>query len=455
MQVSELEKNRMPAKSLMLIVCLVTLLALFLRIQYVQQTEIDQPIRSDAQQYVIYGYNLYAHGIFSREIGRDHPPKPDAYRSPGYPAFIALAFFLGGGKGCYPVVIYLQIVLSALLVPLTIGIGSRVLPYRAAIIAGVLTAVSPHLIAMTSYVLAETLYAFFLSMALFFYGAALKNQKRLFFILAGVFSGAAYFTNETFFFLPYLFALCSFWCIPASRKPKKLLMNICIYGIVFSLFPLSWEMRNHANGISGEKGKIRAIRAMSHGAYPDFIYKNAELKYNPYKEDPMQPVFGSSLTGFFRILKDRVFEDPCRYIVWYLVKKPYYVWSWDNLESRLGETWEKGTGDIYVYPVKTSLYFKSAAADLSRIVMKYLHPVFLLAACAGIPVVILEMRRKAGRQQVQNSAWLLCIVIVYYTLLYTVFAPWPRYSIPLRPELYLFAVWAILHVFEQLKKRKT
>lgn len=100
-----------------LIVCLVTITALFLRVEYVEQTVIHTPIRADARQYVIYGYNIYSHGIFSKELSSD--PSPDSFRSPGYPLLISLAVMLGGKNGFYPIVIYFQAILSALLVPLT------------------------------------------------------------------------------------------------------------------------------------------------------------------------------------------------------------------------------------------------------------------------------------------------------------------------------------------------
>ena len=40
------------------------------------------------------------------------------------------------------------------------------------------------------------------------------------------------------------------------------------------------------------------------------------------------------------------------------------------------------------------------------------------------------------------AAMMTFAVCVYFTAIYMVFAPWPRYSVPLRPELYLCAVWS-------------
>ena len=456
MQINTSKQKRVPQKTLSFTLCLLTLLALFVRIQYFRETVITHPIGGDARDYVDYGYNLYAHGVFSKEIVNEGRPTPDAFRSPGYPFLISMAFFMGGKLFFYPIIIYAQIIMGALLVPLTFRIGERMYARSLALFAALLVAISSHLVAMTTYVLTETVFAFFLILTVYLFIMALEKERFFYFSAAGGCSGITYLVNETFFPLPFLlvgFAAFFIWRA-RRRNARNLFGSLCIYFMVFLMFPVGWELRNHTLG-ADRSGKSRALITLSHGAYPDFIYKNPEYKYYPYKEDPMQPQFGSSLKDFFHILKERVYADPYRYIVWYLIKKPYYVWSWDNLQSRMGEQCGRGEGDVYVYPVKTSLYFKSAAADVSRIIMKYLHPVFLLAAFAGILIVGWDTRRKKGSRSEQSTPWLLCIVVVYYTLLYTVFAPWPRYSVPLRPELYLFAVWAIQYIIKCLKEQKT
>ncbi len=42
----------------------------------------------------------------------------------------------------------------------------------------------------------------------------------------------------------------------------------------------------------------------------------------------------------------------------------------------------------------------------------------------------------------------------YHTLLYMVFASWPRYSISLRPELHLLASWSLKILSEYLTERR-
>jgi len=149
-----------------LTICLIISVALFIRIKYVENTKIYKPIRADARQYVIYGYNLYHHGIFSKELSSNEP-LPDSSRSPGYPLLMSLAFMIGGKRGFYPIVIYTQTILSALSVYLTFLLGIRILSsVWWALFAASLVAISPHLISMTSYLLTETLFGFILLLAL-------------------------------------------------------------------------------------------------------------------------------------------------------------------------------------------------------------------------------------------------------------------------------------------------
>lgn len=409
-------------KLTLLAVCFITVIGLFIRIKYVEQTEIYNPIRADAAQYVTYGYNLYSHGIFSKELSPS--PSPDSYRSPGYPLLIALSFMLGG-KHFYPVVIYLQIMLSVLSVPLTFLIGTRFLSRSWAIFAAIFVAISPHLVSMTSYLLTETTFSFVLLLAGYLFILSLEKKHLFYFVLAGLIFGLAYLVNETAFFLPFLLAAFAIVTNKKENIAKKILINLSVYLIIFLLFPATWTWRNHNLSSEAAQGSSRAISTMSHGAYPDFIYKDKKFQYFPYREDPMQTLFGSTFENFSKILFERFKERPFRYISWYVFEKPYYLWSWNILQ---------GQGDIYVYPVKSSLYTTNNIANVLRIFMKILHPFIVLAAFIGIIVFLYG-------KNMEKHVFLPFVIIVYYTALYTVFAPWPRYSVPLRPELYLFAIW--------------
>lgn len=418
-----------------LLVCLISVIALFIRVQYVNHTSIYRPIRADARQYVLYGYNLAHHGTFSQEFPAS-APSPDSFRSPGYPMVIALAFLLGGEQGYYPIVIYCQVVLSTLLVPLTFFLGLRFLPPWGSLAAALLVALSPHLISMAGYVLTETLFAFLLLSAILSYYIALKRHRPILFILAGLLFGFAYLTNETALIIPLLLAAMTAVSPGLGKAQSKInhpYLKLGVFLIIFLLFPAVWASRNSTLPTTAARSSDRAIATLSHGTYPDFIYKDPRFQYFPYREDPMQPDFGSSLATFGKIFWQRFTERPGRYLLWYLSEKPYYFWSWNILQ---------GQGDIYVYPVQRSLYTTSTLANATREAMKYLHPIMLILFLAGMPLLYVTRRKAQDGTTLSVTPIILFAVCIYYTILYSVFAPWPRYSVPLRPELYLIAIWS-------------
>jgi 4-amino-4-deoxy-L-arabinose transferase-like glycosyltransferase len=440
-KVTTTDKKKSALKIKLLLV-LLAITALLLRVQYVTETVIDQPIRADAAQYVLYGYNLSHFGVYSKSLPSESP-QPDSFRSPGYPLLIAISFLIGDEKSFYPIMLLTQAISGAALVPLTYALGSLFLPVWASLGAATLVAFSPHLISMTSYLLTETLFGVVFLVALVFFCFALKNLRFVFFALAGFFFGLAYLTNETSLFVPFILAWAVFYYYRSTTQvllKRNLYKGVGLLLLVFIIFPLGWQLRNLISIPAGApKGSSRAISTMSHGTYPGFIYKDSRYKYFPYREDPMQPAYGESMDNFVKIFSGRFKERPIRYLSWYLLEKPYYLWSWNILQ---------GQGDVYIYPVISSLYTKSTFADWTRVVMKLLHPFILILALFGTILCLRRYRKTSQRMNLDSTPFFLFTLCLYYTLLYTVFAPWPRYSIPFRPELYLLALWT----FEQGRK---
>ncbi len=179
MTISPREKTRpLDWKRLSLItgLILLTFSSLCLRLSYNMHTQIDTPIQRDAEEYVTYAFNLVEHHVFSRDK-TSLSPKPDAYRTPGYPIFLALVIHLFGKKYFYQNTILIQALLGSFLVLLTYLLARFMLPVWAAIIPAILVSVSPHLISLGNYILSETLFSFLLllSLCLFFFSRRRGN----------------------------------------------------------------------------------------------------------------------------------------------------------------------------------------------------------------------------------------------------------------------------------------
>jgi 4-amino-4-deoxy-L-arabinose transferase-like glycosyltransferase len=422
-------------------------LALLLRFAYLRHTEVVDPLRADAGEYARYAANLLLHRTFSSEPPGTESPAPDAFRSPGYPAFLALALWLAP-RDPLPLATAAQAVLSALLVPLGYALGVRFLPRPGALAAALLVALSPHLVTLSGYLLTEVLFAFLLLAALTALERALARGSPAFAVAAGALFGAAALVNETSLPLLPLLAAAAWVARPAPppgagarREGRALLLALA----VFALAPAAWSLRGAAVLPPGARsGSDRALQTMLHGTYPGFVYRDPRLRYYAYREDPLAPEMRRSLERLVQVVAERARERPLRYLSWYLVEKPCWLWSWGMLQ---------GASDIHVYEVRTSLYETSRLAALSRAAMRVLHPLLLAVSALGIPLCLARaFGRREGRAAVRLPLLLLAMG-AWQTALGAVFAPWPRYAIPLRPELYLFASWSAIEAGRALRAR--
>jgi len=417
------------------------------RFQNTRQLIYLHKLQADSQQYLNYAYNLAERGTFSVKFSQE-PAVPDSLRSPGYPLFVAAVYKIWGKEAFFPKVMELQTVLGAATVLLTYLIGTMFLPFWGAAAACLLIGFSPHHVMVNNFLLTETMFSFAVLAALFCILKAFKHRSFYLFFGAGLLFGYAYLVNETLLLFPFLLLLILLQ--KRSDAPKAdyyfQVIAVLVFLFVYSLFPLMWSYRNANLSAGSLTGHTRALNTLTHGTYPGFIYKTKNFLYYPYKEDPLQPAYSQSLENFFPIFFERVKQRPLRYLSWYLLEKPYYLWSWKMLQAR---------DEIYVYPVENSVYQRFRLIGFTKDIMKLLHPFVLICSVSG---VFLLLQKKMRRKNIAESPVLLYGLMGYYTLLYTVFASWPRYSIPFRPEFYLTAVWAVvamgrfyLHKKEEIK----
>ena len=93
--------------------------------------------------------------------------------------------------------------------------------------------------------------------------------------------------------------------------------------------------------------------------------------------------------------------------------------------------------------IKVSLFEVSFLGRVIKGIMKFIHPLILSLAVLTLPAAYFRWVNFRNKIGVLHELPILPLSIcLYFTALYTIYAPWPRYSVPLRPELYLCAVWA-------------
>jgi 4-amino-4-deoxy-L-arabinose transferase-like glycosyltransferase len=414
------------SKETLVLLSIVCFLGLGLRLGHIHYSVVPEPYIADAGEYTTAAANLLDHGVYSTDKKND-PPIPDSFRSPGYPLFLALVRAVVGAERFYDVVRYLQAILSTLVIPLIFILALRFLPSGWALGVAALTATSPHLIVVPGYLLTETLFSFLLVLALTLLYGSLTARKTVQLILAGVCFGLAALTNETALVIPPVLAVGYLWW---GRGVQRLL-PATLFLVAFAVFPGGLKIRNALSvPPEGRKGSTRALATLVHGTYPGFVHKDPNWRYYPYKleSDPQYPEFSRSWKDFRRIFAERFSERPGRYVRWYLLEKPYYLWGWSYLQ---------GTGDIYIYATVDSVFDVIPASRLLYHLHRLLHP--LLVALALISGFVWFFTRK--KADLFATAGPLFMVLLLYTLIAMVFAPWPRYTVPLRPLFFAAALW--------------
>jgi asparagine N-glycosylation enzyme membrane subunit Stt3 len=184
-----MEEKTSRAQMIKLIILVVVIMAgISFRYFYNTGTRLDQPIRGDGWQYLMYSKNLLEHSTFSRE--RDtNSPSPDSYWAPGYPIFLAVVTKTSEllDTEFYTTFMHSQLILGGLTILFTYLLANSFLPRFWPILPALLVAFSPHLVSIGSNLLSETLTGFLLVAALYFCVLGIKSANSAKVCVAGCF----------------------------------------------------------------------------------------------------------------------------------------------------------------------------------------------------------------------------------------------------------------------------
>ena len=363
------------------------------------------------------------------------PVVSDALRPPGYPAFLRL--FLSGTPDMAFVqsVMLGQAGIGIVIVALVFFLARSLLGSFAALISMLLVAISPHMVVMENYLLTETLYTLLLVL---FIGAGTLAVRRLdsppglmLAAVAGGLLGLCSLVRPTLEHMPLLIAIgvCVSPCLHNYRKSA-------LYGLlVFILIMAPWWGRNvEATGHLSDSSLM--INTLHHGSYPGFMYNDdPKTLGNPYAFDPHSREAEASLGAVLADIGHKFTDDPVRYLGWYLVGKTKFFFNWDIVD---------GVGDIFTYPELQTPYYSDKLFLVTVSLMLSLHWPLVIAGLLGAVLVWTRFAAFAIEGwRLQAMRW-LSLVLFYAIAVHMVGAPFPRYSIPFRPLLYVLATFAIL-----------
>ena len=428
---------------------LVVGVSFFLRYQSFAQTELSRYPNGDAAKYLLYAYNLKNFGVYGKTDMALLPPntprdaaqqsiEPGSLVTPGYPFFVA--YFLGGEytEDQRDNIIRTQVILSVLTVLLTYFVFSPVNPY-VGLGAAALTAFSPHLVNMNLFLLTEPLFCFLLVSFIFLLSRLRRESPAPLFLLTGIVFGMATLTRpwvQGYLFLLIPFMMLSTWKIKLSR--------VALLVLGFAILMSPWLLRNQLT-FGFMVDPTLSVASFHHGMYPDMMYDgNPESLGVAYNFDPMAAELGKSSDTTIAELKRRASEEPWTYLRWYTVGKTVSVLSWSMIAA---------ADATFVYVANNTPYFSAPFFYHSSYAMEQVHGLLMILALAATFVVWLPRRSLKVSEDSLLFLRATSLLVLYFLVMHSIGAPYPRYSVPMRPVLYGMALAAILLGWQWARSR--
>lgn len=181
------------------LIILIMALSILLQIFFISNFKAN-PIESDAIQYNLLAKNLLHSKMFSLDA-----KTINLTRAPGYPLFIFLIYSVFGERVL--AVQLIQVILIALICFFIYRISTIVFDGNVGILAALLIAVNPVFICQSFSLLSETLMAFLMTASVYFAIISMREFKIKYFMLLGIFLGAAALTRPIVLLLPF-FSIC-------------------------------------------------------------------------------------------------------------------------------------------------------------------------------------------------------------------------------------------------------
>lgn len=418
-------------------------LATALQLINARQTVIDGGIRGDARDYIAYAINLDRHGVYGRKLvdGGNTPPPPDGLRAPGYPVFLSLFIDPHAKDLGLPTVVTVQALIGSATVLLCLLLFRRLLPPWWALGATTLVATSPHLINVSVYYLTESLFTFLLVLHLVALERGYSLRSKRWLLLAGVVLAASVLVRPTTQYLVVFYAIALLFMRGISPRARVAALA-CLLAPVL-LFSGAWALRNiQATGYASHP--VMQSNFLQHGMYINMMYNDDPATYGyPYRFDPDSKALSGNTRAVIDAIIERAAAEPVRYAQWVLLGKPAQFLAWNLTES---------IGGPFIYAPIASPWKDSISFRLLSALAAGLHGMIVLLAIAG---AVLALWRWTPLAAASPGVIILATVFVYFMMLHMAGAPFPRYSIPLRPVCYGLAMFALHDAWCWLKIRRT
>jgi 4-amino-4-deoxy-L-arabinose transferase-like glycosyltransferase len=420
----------------------IALSALYFRAVAIQTTTVDQPLRADAGEYYLSAYNLVHFGIYSRSPGqRVEPPqaiRPDSYRPPGLPLIIAAFLSLSDDDGMtVPFMQIVNVVAGAAAAVALFLAASAVFPLPAAVLAGFLVAASPHLVAVSVYLLTEPFAIALVAMLLLLAAKrvpATGGARVAYFLALGASVGALSL------FRPIYIAFAPLLCLAfEGRRDRLSALLLGCAGAACVVAP--WMIRNALIATDGSGSLIAAT--MLDGSYRGYLFNNDPATF-PYPRfiDPMFEIARQSVGQALGEIWPRIVADPLGMARWYLIEKTGYLLQWNNVD---------GAGDVFVYPVFSTPFSSHPLFQLVHRLYAWTHDWIVLLATIGAALVWIDPVARWGGFKQMRVLRMASLLMIFVCLAHLPFFTAVRYALPVFPALYLLCLVPLVMVARLLR----
>lgn len=283
--------------------------------------------------------------------------------------------------------------------------------------------------------LTEALFSFSLVLFIWLVGRTAQSTRLSLWFLCGIIMGVTTLIRPSlqYFILPL--ALLAFFHFGKLQGAK--IAVLVTLGFVLVLSP--WWVRN-LNTLGYVNDDHLKISTLHYGLYPNLKFQDDDRTYGfPYRYDPRASEIGHSVSTVVTEIKNRFVAEPTRYLYWYFIGKPITFWSWNTIQ-----------GNIFIYEVSKSPYLDNSLFKLTYNLMYWLHWPLVILSMLGCLLVWIPKVLKGFNQTQRWTLWVLSLVLLYFVGLHIVGAPYPRYSVPVRPLLYamsIFMLWFLGTIF--------
>jgi len=412
--------------------------SLYLRWGYIKNTSIIKPVMKDAYAYALIAHNLADNHVFSSAKDPKGKSSPEA-RPPGYSFFLAaIVLITDSFNSFYHTALWIQSIIGALTVLLAYALARFILPKPWSLMVAFLVMVSPHMIVTCAYLLSECLFTFLLLLSTVLLMIAVKSNKLTCYALSGITLGLSIFTRPVLGVFPLLCALIIYF-FKGKENRRRVFASLVLFLVTSYFFQFSWSLWQKASFGSDIVMSNQLKTAFICGTYPDITFD--KLAGMPYREDLNYETLSNGSYGSiaFYIL-NQFKNEPMTYLTWWFFKKPVMFWSWKIFFS----------DGINFYPVNYSWFDINPFMKSLRQIMLMLHPMIVLLA--GFSIFLYGKRFLNSDKVIEKFCYITCFVLLaHFTLMFTILAPFPRYALPMGPELYLMSIFAVYQIVRILK----